>query len=395
MGFLNGSWASSATFWAVAAVVVGVASVIFGWIAVNPKRTLFYDMPTIAPLLNAGDIKDLKVLHSDQLLSAPQVLEIILASQGRSDISNESFNGGAPLRLDVNAKIVEILRVESVPDEHGNPKVSIDDTVLAIGPSLIGGRQRTSISLLVDGVDPVLSRPSSPLVNVKLAQGSPPSFSRTPHVRIPFLTVSLLLIAVVLIWSWGQVVKNSASSGAFLPAMIAAVVCGYIVFALISAVLDSIGLFRKAPKWIRRNVVSYSSPVGAVIGLMASFFLLVNYSPPFFGTQIDSYSVGLPIGSSIPLRQERFLPSLEPGIIRFSNNQITSTAMLLGASGAASPTFEECAAFGEQNGKHSIEIPFVGRSSCAADSDFVIAMKVTSMNDQRITLQVTVWDNQT
>jgi hypothetical protein len=105
MGFWGGSWASSGTFWAIITVVVAVVGVASGWVAVNPKRTLYYAMPTIAPLLNAGDIKDLKIFHADDLVSTPQVLEISLASQGRLDIPSTSFDDNAPLRLDVNAKI--------------------------------------------------------------------------------------------------------------------------------------------------------------------------------------------------------------------------------------------------------------------------------------------------
>lgn len=168
------NWYASGTFWTIVSVIVAVVGVaVTVWVtlrAAYPKRRLSYAMPVITPLLNAGqDVRHgLEVHRGGQILTDPHVLEVELVSQSRRDISNDNFNAGAPLRLDVGAPIIEILKTTSLPSDRGTPAVDIDGTTLRIGPGLIGKRQTISLSLLVDGPRPTLTCPQPPLIDVEV-----------------------------------------------------------------------------------------------------------------------------------------------------------------------------------------------------------------------------------
>ena len=94
----------------------------------------------MAPLLitPTGQQGDVELLYRGTRLTDPRALTIELTSRGRKDISNDAFNGGQPLELDVGARIVEVVQVTSEPKALPSPHVAADETRLKIGPSLIG-----------------------------------------------------------------------------------------------------------------------------------------------------------------------------------------------------------------------------------------------------------------
>jgi hypothetical protein len=170
-----GAWYISGTFWAGAGVVVAVLAAVAGiWVTLSvgfPRRRLYYGLRAAAPLLTApaGMRSDLQLLHRGTPLADPHVLTIELISRGRKDISNDAYNGGQPLQLDVGSRIIEILQTTSEPETLVTPQVATSETFLRIGPSLIGKRHQITINVLTDGGQPSLTC-RSPLVDVQIRQ---------------------------------------------------------------------------------------------------------------------------------------------------------------------------------------------------------------------------------
>jgi len=195
----GGEFYTSGTFWAGAGVAVAIVFGIAGVWAVlrtgNPKRRLFYSMPVATPLLNKrpGMPRDLEVRRAGQLLKFPQVVNIELASKGRSDIQREAFDGGEPLCLDVGVPIVECLQVTTSPSDRPEPSWKHDGSKLLVGPSLIGKRQTTIFSLLIDGPSPELSPPRQSLIDVDLR---PRDTGSEPRARryVPWVVVALVAL---------------------------------------------------------------------------------------------------------------------------------------------------------------------------------------------------------
>ena len=170
---------TSTLFWTVAGPVIGLIGIVATvWVTLrvaNSKRRLMYSMPVVTPLLNAmADMPtDIEVRRGGHTLKDPCVVNIKLAGQGRRDIQRPDFDGGRPVRLDIGTPIVECLKVITTPADRGKPECRIDGSALLIGPCLIGKRQSTTFSLLVEGSEPVLSRPEQILADVSIRYGDP------------------------------------------------------------------------------------------------------------------------------------------------------------------------------------------------------------------------------
>ncbi|MEV5707447.1 hypothetical protein [Actinoallomurus sp. NPDC052274] len=158
-------WFTSGTFWTIVGVAVALIGIpITNWVTLRagyPRRRLYYGLPVVTPMLNAEDDmrEGIEVRRGGRVLTEPHVVEIKLISQSRLDIANHHFNAGRPLRLDVGAPIVEILKVSTQPSNREIPKVEVVGTGIEIGPALIGKRQEVSFFLLVDGPKPRLTCP--------------------------------------------------------------------------------------------------------------------------------------------------------------------------------------------------------------------------------------------
>jgi hypothetical protein len=117
----------------------------------------------------AGMRRKLELRYAGKPLADPQVLTVQLFSRSRKDIPNDAYNDGQSLRLDMGARIVEILQITSIPETLPAPSVTADGTALAIGPSLIGKRQEIAITVLADGRMPSLTC-RSPLIDVQVEE---------------------------------------------------------------------------------------------------------------------------------------------------------------------------------------------------------------------------------
>jgi hypothetical protein len=107
------------------------------------------DTPLITPQQHVS--KGLKVTYGTRQLDFPRVVIIItLTSRGRRDIPRDAFDD-KPVCLYLGRPIVERLKVTTSPSDRPGPSYVIDGSRLEIGPSLLGRRQTTVFSLLVDG----------------------------------------------------------------------------------------------------------------------------------------------------------------------------------------------------------------------------------------------------
>ena len=365
------SWYSSATSWTViavgVAVVIGVATAWIGWLAVNPKRRLFYEMPVITPLLNAGQIKGLKVLRDDMPVTAPHVLELILASQGRLDIPSSAFDSGAPLRLDVGATILEILKISSTPDQHGIPRVEADDTALQIGPSLIGRRQTTSFSILVDGPRPTLSCPESPLIDVELCHGAPVSAASTARMRVLLKVALATFVAVSL--------------------------------ALLAFTTLATRIVHKPNIFTKQLTKPMKGTLPAVAAVVVGGFIWLNpYSPstpPLIGTVLERFSVALPFDSGLSLHPgHNPLSTQQHGDIVLTKGRLTGNTMIFALPSpayAGSNSFWNCFFPNALSITRSIALPQPHQTICAAGFSGLAALTVISVNKRYVALRVTVW----
>lgn len=161
------AWYTSGIFWAGAGVVVAVVAVaatVWVTLAVGfPRRRLYYGL-LAAP---DGMRSDLELRHRGTLLADPHILTVELLSRGRKDITSDDFHDQQPLRLDVGARIVEVLKTASEPETVITPKVATDGTALEIGPSLISRRHKITTTVLTDGGTPFVTC-QSPLIQVQV-----------------------------------------------------------------------------------------------------------------------------------------------------------------------------------------------------------------------------------
>jgi len=212
------AWYASGTFWTAAgvmiALLVGAASIRVAYIVGFPRRRLLYAMPTVGAMLTApaGVRGDLELRHRGKVLTAPGVVEVWLVSRGRKDIPSSAYDSRKPLRLDVGAGIVEVLHVTSDPPSIPKPKVTVEDTSLAIGPSLIGKRQKITFTLLTDGGRPHLTCEST-LIDVQVREQDLDDLRPGPGFAVTFATVAALA-AIATVFSLATASSQRAIASA-------------------------------------------------------------------------------------------------------------------------------------------------------------------------------------
>jgi hypothetical protein len=145
------------------ALAVGIAAAWATYVVGYPRQRLFYKLSLVAPLLTSprGLPENLKLTYEGEALARPHIIEVTLISRGRRDIPRSAFDADEPIRLDVGVRILEMLRVVSEPETMTAPNIHFDETVLNVGPNLIGKRQKITFTLLADGASPKLSWKSS------------------------------------------------------------------------------------------------------------------------------------------------------------------------------------------------------------------------------------------
>jgi hypothetical protein len=169
-------WYSSGTLWTAVGVVVtlliGVPTFLVTWV---PRQRLYYWAPPATPLLAPGTrgISDLEIRHDGRQLADPYLLEVTLTVRGRRDIPSSAFDRGRPLVFDLGTGIIKVLQVRCSPASSLVPPVTKEGNALRVGPELVGRRQITTISVLVDGGCPHLVCTQPVLAQVTLIPRDP------------------------------------------------------------------------------------------------------------------------------------------------------------------------------------------------------------------------------
>jgi hypothetical protein len=168
-------WYASTTLWTAVVDLVAAFSTIGASIVAYrvamPRRSIVYGMLVSAPLLSApsGVKPGLRLLHGDEELADPHLLEIELACRGRKDIPSSSFDQGTPFCIDVGIRIVALLQTTFVPAKAPVPKVAAVGSELRVGPSLIRKDQVVRFTVLADGPGARLTD-QNPLIDVTVRQ---------------------------------------------------------------------------------------------------------------------------------------------------------------------------------------------------------------------------------
>ena len=196
---------SSGTFWAasgtIAAVAIGITSILVIWLQGNPIRSLRYGMST-APLLQEAAQSmpgKLQATYDGKPVREPHILEVTLSSRGRQDIASGDFDG-QPLDFKVGAQILALLRTTCSPETGTFSAVGFTDDTLKVGPGNIGRRQTIKFTLLADGPRPELSSPATTLRNVRFEKLSvePMGHRRASRALVAIgVTGAAALVAVI------------------------------------------------------------------------------------------------------------------------------------------------------------------------------------------------------
>ena len=204
--YIADAWYESGTFWSGAGTVAGVLGAVAAvWVTFTvgfPRRRLFYRMRAVAPLLvtPADQHGDVELLYRGARLTDARALTIELISRGRKDIPSDAYNDGQPLQLEVGARIIEVLQVNSEPETLPRPQVRADGTSLLIGPSLIGRRHRITLTVLTEGGPPSLNCMSS-LIDIQVRRRADEQALQDAVVPwvMPWLIGLLALLAIALV----------------------------------------------------------------------------------------------------------------------------------------------------------------------------------------------------
>ncbi len=190
-------WYSSGAFWAAmsvgVALLIGIPTFLVTWV---PRQRLYYWAPPATPLLASGmrGIADLEIRHDGRQLADPYLLEVTLTARGGRDIPSSAFDQGRSLVFDLGAGIVKVLQVRCSPASSLRPPVTNEGSALRVGPELVGRRQTTTISVLVDGDRPHLVCTQPVLAQVTLIPRDPPDglpWAKTAAVSVLVAAVSV------------------------------------------------------------------------------------------------------------------------------------------------------------------------------------------------------------
>jgi hypothetical protein len=107
--------------------------------------------------------------YGKKLLHHPYIVRIRLSNTGRKDVRSSDFDQATPMQLDLGVKIVALLKVSCSPDDMPDPRWSLTETRLNIGPSMFPRHAVAYFVLLVDGPCTALAH-KNPLTGVALEQ---------------------------------------------------------------------------------------------------------------------------------------------------------------------------------------------------------------------------------
>jgi hypothetical protein len=169
-----------ATVTGIIGVIVALFTVIWSVFAflvppIFSRKRMSYIRTLSVPLIHesAKSDKSLTVRYGKKFakksLKNPYITYIRLSNIGRKDVRSSDFDQATPLQLDLGVKIVALLKVTCSLENMPDPKLSVTDRRLNVGPSLIPHHAAIDFILLVDGPCTAII-PKSPLTGVSLKE---------------------------------------------------------------------------------------------------------------------------------------------------------------------------------------------------------------------------------
>ncbi len=139
------------------------------------RKRLSYKCELSAPLIHESAKSDSSLTvkygkgFGKRSLKDPYIVQVRLSNIGRKDVRSSDFDRATPLQLDLGVKIMALLKVTCSQDDMPDPKLSVTERRLNVGPSLIPHHATIDFILLVDGPCTAL-KPKNPLIGVSLKQ---------------------------------------------------------------------------------------------------------------------------------------------------------------------------------------------------------------------------------
>ncbi|WP_329321607.1 hypothetical protein [Streptomyces sp. NBC_01262] len=187
MEILAGQWWESGSWWQFAITIV--ASLVLGGLATwstmrsnNPKRKISWRVQSNtalfeSPRLSTGARVPLSVSLGQTRLAKPRIVELVIANQGRRDITAAMFHEGAAMKFDFGIDVSAVLEVTTTPAGSLCPEVDTWQELipgtggrmrggLEIRPCLLSRRQSVTVTVMVDGDEVPVRCTRFPLVDV-------------------------------------------------------------------------------------------------------------------------------------------------------------------------------------------------------------------------------------
>ncbi|MFH9871623.1 hypothetical protein ACH4NT_36800 [Streptomyces lydicus] len=226
--------------WGPASLVIGVLFTIFvAWWFTRARTHLYYGMPLVTPLLNVSPaVRERLILLVDQVpLDHPHHIEVELISRGPRDITRDDFQQEA-ISFDVGAAVIDVIGQPRVaPTSAQAPRVTYSGNTISVEKCLISRRERISVSLLVDGANPQLTRKSAHLANVYVdpfTENPPPMGPWRKAARwVGGIAIGYNVLGAVI----ATFVPEIAGRGSPLVRVGAALIVGWLGLAALAAVL--------------------------------------------------------------------------------------------------------------------------------------------------------------
>jgi hypothetical protein len=192
---MAGAWYESGNFWqfavtTIVAVAVGALGAVATTRAGNPKRKINWWVQSNTPLVSlpqfAAGGGNLSVQFAGRTVVAPRVVELVIANQGRHDITAGMFHGDETIRFDFATGVCTVLDVVSTPSGTMNPQLDTGtwgvvgnsvshESWLDVKPFLLSRGQVVSVTILLDGDEAPVTCLRAPLVEVDVVSVAPAS----------------------------------------------------------------------------------------------------------------------------------------------------------------------------------------------------------------------------
>ncbi|WP_136587383.1 hypothetical protein [Microbacterium hydrothermale] len=223
----------------VLGVAVAVIVPVWTYRKSNPKRQLRYRVET-TPLLATGlpTTGSLQVLLDGHAVSNPQIVALTVWSDGRGDISSQSFDAGRPLTFTVGARIIETISAEPSAEVH--LEVEHPDKLI-IRPALLHRSFASTTRVIVDGtpsVQPNHVLPGISVLPVALTAAATAIETSRKKWRPTALLISSAALVLGIVLLTISLVIYSFDRQAYLPWGVVAVLV--IIVALLAVFVFSI-----------------------------------------------------------------------------------------------------------------------------------------------------------